>query len=73
MSALNSSPIVSPDALAAFQKGCAGKDRYPSQNAADAALRLMKQGAFGRKHGDGRWDDLRSYECRFCGEFHHGH
>lgn len=64
---------IPASATALFEKGCAGKDRYPSENAANAALALMKRGLTGRKHGDGRWDALHSYECIFCGEWHHGH
>ncbi len=67
---MNAIPVA---AEKAFMNGCAGKDRYPSESAADAALTAMKRGLLGRLHGDIRVDEMHSYECQFCGYWHHGH
>ena len=51
-------------ALPAFQSGCAGKDHYPSEAAADTVLRLSKQG---KLYGYGRataWDEMNAYALR---------
>jgi hypothetical protein len=58
---------------AAYQAGCAGKDQYASESAADAVLILSKQG---RLYDHGRsltWGELHSYRCSFCGFVHIGH
>jgi hypothetical protein len=56
-----------------FERGCAGKDRYPSETSADAALLMLKRGEICHPRNAGRWDTLQSYRCGECGEYHHGH
>lgn len=58
---------------AAFERACAGKDEYPSESAADAALAYLKRGTIRHPKSGGRWDTLNSYECQFCKMWHHGH
>lgn len=58
---------------AALNRGCDGKDRYPSASAASVALKLFKSGRIRHAKSDGRWDCLGVYECQFCGSFHLGH
>ena len=51
-----------------FESACAGKASYPSESAADAAMKFMQDMGWLRT-GDG----LVPYECRFCREWHLGH
>ena len=62
-----------PDDPAQFSAGCAGKDRYTSEQIADEVLMLLKRGKIRHPKSGGRWDAMQSYECRFCGGWHHGH
>jgi hypothetical protein len=50
-----------------WDAGCAGKDRYPSETAAEADLRRIK--AEGRLH---RACWLETYQCDDCTEWHIG-
>ncbi|WP_446744285.1 hypothetical protein [Silvibacterium acidisoli] len=59
--------------LPPFEKSCAGKDQYPSENSAIAALDMMKRGEICHPRNNGRWDTLAVYECHYCGCWHHGH
>jgi len=69
----NSEFIPSDRMQAAFERACAGKDRYESESAADAALGFLKRGTIRHPRSGGRWDTLNSYQCAFCEKWHHGH
>jgi hypothetical protein len=45
---------------------CGAKDRFPSEEAALAAIRRLRRAT-------GTHDWLTPYRCRFCGGFHFGH
>ena len=62
-----------PDDPGQFSAGCAGKDRYTSEQIADEVLMLLKRGKIRHPKSGGRWDAMQSYECRFCHGWHHGH
>lgn len=52
----------------AFERGCEGKQPYPSEAAAEAGLRfLQKEGALRTNDG------MAVYRCQFCQEWHFGH
>ncbi len=51
-----------------FESMCAGKQAYPSESAADAALRLGQQERVIRTCAG-----VQSYQCPFCEEWHFGH
>lgn len=59
----------------AFEKACAGKDHFPSKEAAEAYLRAMVTGRVGHPRDNRRtdWAKLEAYRCTFCGNFHVGH
>jgi hypothetical protein len=48
------------------RRECKGKERYPSQKAAQAAIGRMR-----RNTGSTDW--MSAYHCGFCGGFHFGH
>lgn len=50
------------------ERGCLGKERYPSQAAADGALKFFRG-----EPGERGAGALQSYACRFCGAWHLGH
>lgn len=51
------------------ERGCLGKERYPSQAAAEGALRFFRSDEErGRAAGA-----MEVYGCRFCGSHHLGH
>jgi hypothetical protein len=52
----------------AVQRGCFGKRPFPSQGAADAALRAMLRAGYCR---DG--EKLKTYQCKRCLRWHFGH
>lgn len=64
---------------AAFERSCAGKQRFPSQNAAEAFARFMKQGHVRHSKSERRaeWDELFPYRCLFSKQddehWHLGH
>ncbi len=52
-----------------YDRGCAGKERYPSVSAAEAAKRfIIAQGINVRQ-----LRDVEPYRCHFCAQFHLGH
>jgi hypothetical protein len=52
----------------AFERGCEGKDGYPTEAAARAGLKFFQaRGAL--RTGDG----MDVYQCRFCPNWHFGH
>jgi hypothetical protein len=51
-----------------FESMCAGKQPYPSESAADAALRMAQRERVMRTCAG-----VQSYQCPFCGEWHLGH
>jgi len=60
------SPSKAPRDEQAIEKGCAGKEAYPSKKAADAAqLYREQQGVPGQ--------GMVAYYCRFCFHWHLGH
>lgn len=51
-----------------FERGCLGKDRYPSESAAGAALtELLRSKRVPKAHL------MHAYKCEFCLEWHIGH
>lgn len=50
-----------------YEKGCAGKEAYPSESAAIAAIKIFRKE--GTLHRPSRID---AYECQFCGAWHLG-
>jgi hypothetical protein len=53
-------------ALAAFDKGCAGKEAYSSRKAADAAQLYREQQGVPSQ-------GMVAYPCRYCRSWHLGH
>lgn len=51
----------------AFERSCAGKQRFPSSNAAETFARFMKQGHIRhtRTERQAEWDELFPYRCMF--------
>jgi hypothetical protein len=60
-------PVLPVTDERSWETGCAGKDRYPSEAAAEADLKRIK--AEGRLH-KACW--LESYQCSSCTEWHIG-
>ncbi len=50
------------------ERSCLGKERYPSRDAAEGALRFFRADIDRHRRGQ-----LESYPCRFCGHHHLGH
>lgn len=51
-----------------FERGCAGKEKFPSESAAKAAIDAYhKAGMLHHKSA------LMPYRCRFCEQYHYGH
>lgn len=62
-------PAITTQAdLEAFDRMCLGKEQYPSEAAAVAAIKLL---AKERSHKKG--STLVAYACRFCRQWHFGH
>lgn len=47
---------------------CSGKDKYTSESGAIAAMRALRKEKLLK-----RSDNMRAYECEFCGQYHFGH
>lgn len=61
-------PLSDPDK---FERQCAGKERYPSESAASAALKALRKEKLLR-----RAETMRVYQCDFVTDephFHFGH
>jgi hypothetical protein len=58
--------------IAAWESACAGKDKFPSENAALAFLKEMHRGKI-RRIRTSDWNELNAYSCRFCSNWHIGH
>jgi len=60
-----------------YERSCAGKDEFPSEESAIAFREAMVHqkvnflSAKGRSMS--RWRCLEAYHCDFCGQFHLGH
>lgn len=52
----------------AYERMCAGKEKYPSESATSAAIKVYRKAKNIKKSSL-----LHSYECRFCGQWHFGH
>lgn len=51
----------------AYERICAGKEPYPSESAATAAVKVYRKAKINKKGSR-----LHSYECRFCEQWHIG-
>lgn len=57
-----------------YEKGCAGKLGYPTEQAAETTFQFMQARKI--KHWSTarmRQADLHPYQCEFCGCWHMGH
>jgi hypothetical protein len=52
-----------------FERMCCGKERYPSESSAWAAIKVMRAARLLRR----RTYLLNPYACKFCLEWHFGH
>lgn len=52
----------------AYESMCAGKESYPSESAANAAIKVYR-----KVKNVNKGSLLHSYECRFCEQWHFGH
>lgn len=59
----------------AYERACAGKDPFPSKNAAETFAKLMHQGRLTKTHHmtPQEWASLEPYKCGFCEAWHLGH
>jgi hypothetical protein len=52
----------------AYELMCAGKEKYPSESAVNAAIKVYR-----KQKQTQKGSLLHSYECRFCEQWHFGH
>ena len=56
-----------------FLAACAGKEKYPTEQAALTVCGLFKRGKLGHRMQRMDADQLDAYRCDYCDHFHLGH
>lgn len=59
-----------------FEASCAGKDRYPTEQAAEQVARMYRARRIKHhtpKVSEELFHELETYWCNFCNSYHRGH